>query len=335
MDYKKVLKADMQELNSLYLLHGSDDYQIDKFVEKFIERHCAKEFKDFNLDVLTEDDNSMVQLFNSVETLPFMVEKRVVIFHAYELLSGKTGMDEKLFDLISDVPETTVLLLVSHKKTDKRLKLYKEIKKQGEIIKFESLKYKKLDMWIKKQVQREDYKITNRAVKLLEEAFNNNLQRLKSELEKIIIFADDTDLITKDIVEKVISKDWLVKENIIFDFVDEIGRNNTSKALNLLFDILNEGTTPKQIIGMIARQLRLMLQSKLLSKEGLTIDQIAGRLKQHPYPVEKCLKQSKNFSIENLEKALEKLLDADYNLVTGNDDQLELELLVVELKETI
>lgn len=335
MDYKKVLKADMQELNSLYLLHGSDDYQIDKFVEKFIERHCAGEFKDFNLDVLTEDDNSMVQLFNSVETLPFMVEKRVVIFHAYELLSGKTGMDEKLFDLISDVPETTVLLLVSHKKTDKRLKLYKEIKKQGEIIKFESLKYKKLDMWIKKQVQREDYKITNRAVKLLEEAFNNNLQRLKSELEKIIIFADDTDLITKDIVEKVISKDWLVKENIIFDFVDEIGRNNTSKALNLLFDILNEGTTPKQIIGMIARQLRLMLQSKLLSKEGLTIDQIAGRLKQHPYPVEKCLKQSKNFSIENLEKALEKLLDADYNLVTGNDDQLELELLVVELKETI
>ena len=335
MDYKKVLKADMQELNSLYLLHGSDDYQIDKFIEKFIERHCAGEFKDFNLDVLTEDDNSMVQLFNSVETLPFMVEKRVVIFHAYELLSGKTGMDEKLFDLISDVPETTVLLLVSHKKTDKRLKLYKEIKKQGEIIKFESLKYKKLDMWIKKQVQREDYKITNRAVKLLEEAFNNNLQRLKSELEKIIIFADDTDLITKDIVEKVISKDWLVKENIIFDFVDEIGRNNTSKALNLLFDILNEGTTPKQIIGMIARQLRLMLQSKLLSKEGLTIDQIAGRLKQHPYPVEKCLKQSKNFSIENLEKALEKLLDADYNLVTGNDDQLELELLVVELKETI
>ena len=335
MDYKKVLKADMQELNSLYLLHGSDDYQIDKFVEKFIERHCAGEFKDFNLDVLTEDDNSMVQLFNSVETLPFMAEKRVVIFHVYELLSGKTGMDEKLFDLISDVPETTVLLLVSHKKTDKRLKLYKEIKKQGEIIKFESLKYKKLDMWIKKQVQREDYKITNRAVKLLEEAFNNNLQRLKSELEKIIIFADDTDLITKDIVEKVISKDWLVKENIIFDFVDEIGRNNTSKALNLLFDILNEGTTPKQIIGMIARQLRLMLQSKLLSKEGLTIDQIAGRLKQHPYPVEKCLKQSKNFSIENLEKALEKLLDADYNLVTGNDDQLELELLVVELKETI
>ena len=259
----------------------------------------------------------------------------MVIFHAYQLLAQKTGWDEKLIDLISDIPDTTVLLIVSHKNTDKRLKIYKEIKKAGQLLEFKELKYKKLDQWINKQVQQEGYKINNRAVKLLEEAFNNDLKRLKSELEKIIIFANDNKLITKDIVEKVISKDWLVKENIMFDFVDEIGRNNTSQALNLLFDILNDGTTPKQIIGMIARQIRLMLQSKLLSKEGLTIEQIAGRLKQHPYPIKKCLKQSRNFSIESLEQALEKLLDADYSLVTGNDDQLELEMLVIELKETI
>ncbi|MFO7819326.1 MAG: DNA polymerase III subunit delta [Halanaerobacter sp.] len=335
MGYKQVLREETANLDSLYLLHGSDDYQIEKFIEKFIEQHCPEECKDFNLDRLTENDNSMSQLFNSIETLPFMVEKRIVIFHAYDLLAQKTGLDERMIDLISDLPETTVLLLVSHKSTDKRLKVYKRIKEEGEILEFKALKYKKLDQWIKKQVQREDYKITNRAVKLLEEAFNNNLQRLKSEIEKVIIFANETDLITKELVEEVISKDWLVKENIIFDFVDEIGRNNTSQALNLLFDILNEGTTPKQIIGMIARQIRLMLQSKLLSKEGLTVDQIAGRLKQHPYPIEKCLKQSQNFSVESLERALEKLLDADYNLVTGNDDHLELELLVVELKETI
>ena len=133
----------------------------------------------------------------------------------------------------------------------------------------------------------------------------------------------------------MISKDWIVKENIIFDFVDEIGRNNAAKALQLLDDILSEGTTPKQIIGMIARQIRLMLQTKLLSKEGLTVKQIAKRLKQHPYPIEKCLKQSKNFSVNSLEKGLEKLLESDYKLVTSNNDRLELELLVIELKETI
>ena len=335
MDYKKVLKKDIKELESLYLIHGSDDYQIEMFIEKFIEQHCSEEFKDFNLDILTEDDNSFSQLYNSVETLPFSSPKRIVLFHTYELFANKTKMDENLLDVISDLPESTVLLLISHKKTDKRLKLYKKIKEEGTILEFESLKYKKLDKWIEKQVQREDYKITKQAVKLLEEAFNNNLQQLKSELEKIIIFANKTDLITKEIVEKVISKDWLVKENIMFDFVDEIGRNNTSQALNLLFDILSEGTTSKQIIGMIARQIRLMLQSKLLSRKGLTVEQIAKRLKQHPYPIEKCLKQSQNFSLESLEEALEKLQEADYNLVTGNNDQLELELLVVELKETI
>ena len=69
MDYKKVLNCNIKNLDSLYLVHGSDDYQIEKFIEKFIETHCSGEFKDFNLDQLTEDDNSVSQLFNSIETL--------------------------------------------------------------------------------------------------------------------------------------------------------------------------------------------------------------------------------------------------------------------------
>ncbi|MGM0370228.1 MAG: DNA polymerase III subunit delta [Bacillota bacterium] len=335
MDYNQVLKKDIQDLDSLYLLHGTDDYQMKQFIAKFSEQFCPEEFKDFNLDTLTENDNSMSQLFNSIETLPFLTEKRIVIFHAYDLLAKKTSLDDKLLDFISDLPTNTILLIVSHKKTDKRLKLYKKIKKEGTVLEFKALKYKKLDDWIKKQVHKKGYKIDKRAIKLLEKAFNNNLEQLKNELEKIIIFSDEADIITKSEVEEIISKDWLVKENIIFDFVDEIGRNNVSEALNLLEDILTEGTSPKQILGMVARQIRLMLQTKLLSEEGLTVKQIAKRLKQHPYPIEKCLKQSKNFTVNGLEKGLEKLLEADYKLVTGSNDRLELELLVVELKEII
>ena len=335
MNYNQILKKNIEDLDSLYLLCGSDDYQIEQFIDKFINKFVNDEFKDFNLDVLAENDNTIAELFNSIETLPFMTEKRIVVFHLYDILAKKTNLDEKLVELVSDLPETTTLLLVSHKNTDKRLKLYKKIKKLGEIIEFKALKYKKLDQWIKKEAKKEGYNITRKAIKLLEKAFNNNLQQLKNELEKLVIFSNNEDTITKDTVEKMISKDWIVKENIIFDFVDEIGRNNAAEALKLLDDILNEGTSPKQIIGMIARQIRLMLQTKLLSKEGLTVKQIAKRLKQHPYPVEKCLKQSKNFSVNSLERGLEKLLESDYKLVTSNNDRLELELLVIELKETI
>ncbi|MGM0502361.1 MAG: DNA polymerase III subunit delta [Bacillota bacterium] len=335
MDYNQILKEDVEGLESLYLLYGSDDYQIEQFIDKFINKFVDKEFKDFNLDILAENDNTISQLFNSVETLPFMTEKRIVVFHLYDILAKKTKLDDRLSDLISDLPQTTTLLLVSHKNTDKRLKLYKQIKRIGEVIEFEGLKYKKLDRWIEKQAKKQGYTITRRAIKLLEEAFNNNLQQLSTELEKIIIYSKDEDRITKEQVEQIISKGWFAKENIMFDFVDEIGKNNSAKALNLLVDILQEGTSPKQIIGMIARQLRLMLQTKLLSQEGLTVKQIAKRLKQHPYPIEKCLKQSRNFSVSSLEQGLEKLLESDYKLVTSNNDQLELELLVIELKETI
>lgn len=117
--------------------------------------------------------------------------------------------------------------------------------------------------------------------------------------------------------------------------MDAIGHQDTSLALELLTNILEEGTEPKQILGMVARQIRLMLQTKLLSRQGLRIKEIASELNQHPYPVEKCLKQSRNFTISALEEALEKLAEADYKLVTGADQELELELLVVNLQEAI
>ncbi|GAB6100236.1 DNA polymerase III subunit delta [Halanaerocella petrolearia] len=335
MQYEDILQQNVDGLESIYLAYGEDEYLLEKFVDRFITSFVDDEFRDFNLNVIKQENNLVGQLVNAAETLPFMTDKRIVVVHTYDLFTKQVKDINLLYNLLDDFPETTILLFVSYKKPDKRLKLYKKVNKIGEILEFRSLKYKKLDRWIKKRVQQEGYQIKFKAIKLLEEAFNNDLQRLQSELEKIITFVGDKNTITKSDVAAVISRDWLVKDNIIFDFVDAIGHQNTSLALELLNNILEEGTEPKQILGMIARQIRLMLQTKLLSQQGLTVKEIAKELNQHPYPIEKCLKQSRNFSVSSLEEALERLAETDYKLVTGADQEFELELLVIDLKETI
>ncbi|TDX51083.1 DNA polymerase III subunit delta [Orenia marismortui] len=335
MQHIDILKKKIKQLDSIYLIHGDDRYLIDEFISKFIDTFASKDLRDFNLNIMEEDGDLASKLINSVKTLPFMSEKRIVVVYTYDLFAKKVKDIDLIYNLIDDFPESTILLFVSYNKPKRSLKVYKRIKKKGEILKFESLKYKKLDNWVEKKIESYGYKIEKKAIMLLEEAFNNDLQRLDSEINKVITFTGEDRLITKDDVQAVISKDWLVKENIIFDFVDAIGQKNTSLALKLLADILQEGAEAKQILGMIARQIRLMLRSKLLARDGYTVDQIAKKLNQHPYPIKKCLKQSHNFSIESLEMALEKLFESDCRLVTGSDQKLEMELLVINLKEAI
>ncbi|PRX28359.1 DNA polymerase III delta subunit [Orenia metallireducens] len=335
MQHTEILNKNLDQLDSVYLIYGEDRYLIEEFIEGFTDKFASKELKDFNLNIIEEDEQLVNSLINSVKTLPFMTEKRIVIVYTYDLFKKKVKDAEIIYNLLADFPESTILLFVSYQQPKKSLKIFKEVKKVGKVLKFEALKYKKLDDWIANKIKSYGYQIENSAITLLEEAFNNDLQRLDSEINKIITFMGADKFITTSHIEGIISKDWLIEDNIVFDFVDAIGRKNTSLALKLLSDIMQQGTDAKQILGMIARQIRLMLQSKLLSNERLTVDQIAKRLNQHPYPIKKCLQQSHNFSVDSLELALEKLFETDCRLVTGSDKNLEMELLVIRLKEAI
>ncbi|MCK8826761.1 DNA polymerase III subunit delta [Natroniella acetigena] len=335
MNPETILQKDLNQLAPVYLAYG-DNYLIKEFSQQFIATFVNQEMKDFGCDLITENNEDFIyKIINSSQVMPFMSDKRIVVVHTTNLFRKKMEQTDSLIKLLDDFPKTTVLLFVSFKKPDKRLKLSKKVASIGKTLEFKELKYKKLDDWIKTKVRAEDLTIGFQAIKLLESTFNNNLQRLDAELEKIITFVGPgkNREITKQDVAQIISKDQLLKKNAIFDFVDAIGKKKNSHALNLLNQIMTDGGSPKQILGMIARQIRLMIQTKSLYRKNLTIKQIARKLSQHPYPIEKCLKQSKNFSMQGLEQGLEELHNTDINLVSKSNPELEMELLVLKLSQ--
>jgi len=337
MQNEKILNQDINELSNIYLLFGDEYYLIEEFTKKFVENFVNDELKDFNLSFINDEGEFISSLINSVNQLPFMTERRVVIFDSNRIFTNKFKKDEKerLEELLTDFPETTILLLKTSNQPDKRTKLYKRFKKLGEVLEFKSLKYKSLDEWIENRASQLGKEIERPAIKLLESTFNNELQRLSTELEKIATFIGDDKVITLSKTKKIISKDRLLKENIIFDFVDSIGKRNYGQALKLLNQIIADGQSEIGLLMMIARQIRLILQTKVLYQKGKTAKSIANRLNQHPYPIKKCIKQSRNFSILELERILEMILESNIKLVTGQDKELELELLILNIKQVV
>ena len=328
---ERVLKSNLENLANIYLLNG-DEYLLNDFLNKFKNKFINNQTSNFDFEEIEEknSDNFIDKLINSISLLPFQNQKRLVITHL-ESISKNSTITKNIKLIENKIPNSTILILVSDNKINQQRKYIKRILEVVELVNFKELQYKNLDNWIKEKANKNNKKITRNAVKLLEASFNNNLQRLETELDKIITFLDDKDTINQLEVRKIISNDIYLKENVIFDFVDAIGEKKNSKAMVLLKEILKQDKNVKRLLLMIERQFRLLLQVKILHSKGYTVDQIANKINEHPYPVKKCLKQANNFSIHSLKKSFSILHKSDINLVSKGQQELEMELLLLKL----
>ncbi|AZR73184.1 DNA polymerase III subunit delta [Anoxybacter fermentans] len=331
---ERILKAKLEDLKPVYLLFGNEPYLIDEFVSKFIKRFVDPGMKDFMLSYINEENEEDFdnKLYEVCHTVSMLSPYRIVVARCKERLIHKK--DERILTkLFKDFPKNTILLLISKNKPDGRLSFVKLIKEIGEWIEFEPLKYQNLDMWIEQQFAKEGKKVAKNGINFLEEHFHNNLQRLKSEIEKVVIYVGDKEFVTLDDIKAVISKDAILKENIIFDLVDAVGNRQIKKALLILEDMEREGESLFMILKMFIRQLHLIMFSKEMSEKGFPPEDTAKRLGQHPYPIKKCYKQARNFTMTELELALERMLQANYDIVTGKyPEKMALQLALIDMK---
>jgi DNA polymerase-3 subunit delta len=114
--------------------------------------------------------------------------------------------------------------------------------------------------------------------------------------------------------------------------VDALGRRDGRTASRIYHDLLSSGERPLPVFGMIIRQYRLMIQVKQLAPSLSTPEAIAQELGQHPYPIRKILRQSRNYSADQLITVYHKLLDTDLDIKTGRTEPtLALDLLIAAL----
>ena len=150
----KGLKEQIQkgQIGSLYLFYGEERFLIQLYEQRIKKALLLPEDEMMNLDVLqSPQDPLMVR--TSIETLPFMAERRVVIIKesgAFELKAGKLS---ELSELMQDVPETTTVVWIESK-VDKRSKLFKAVQKAGYVVEFKRLGEGELLTWICQELKR-------------------------------------------------------------------------------------------------------------------------------------------------------------------------------------
>ena len=347
------LKRDV--LAPVYLFYGNETYLIQQAVGHFVEHFSGGEDPELNCEIVDGEAVEAAEIVVRAEAAPFFTEKRLMIvknpsfFHAKpadkKAKKAQTGEEEEgnieekspvnektLLDYLENPMPTTCLIFIAGASLDKRKKLFRTLSKNGRTVEFAYLKKPELHRWLNQKAQNSGKKINYEAAEVLIKNAGPALQNLAMEWEKLDNYTTGQEVITPADVGQLVTP--AVEDNI-FVIMDAIGQKRCWEALRDIRELLLAKESPQRLLGMIARQFRLLLQISDLSGRGCTEKEIISRLKLHPYVYQKIANQKKNFNQIMLVEILSILSDLEKDIKTGRQEfypALETLLLRISLE---
>lgn len=319
-------------MNNNFLIYGDDKYLIKTNIDKILKNN--KLDKD-SIIKYNMEESSIENLINELNTYDMFQDKKIVLCDNAIFLSSEAKKDSNyntdlLIEYLKNPNPNSILILTLNQNIDERKKICKEIKKLCTIIMCNKLNDYQLIEYVKNSCSKRGYKIDNKCIDKFIKYVGNNLMNINNELTKLFLYkVEDKNILLEDI-ENVVSKN---EHSNIFDLIDSVVNNDKNKIFEIYEDIMEyENEEPTKIIVMLANQFRLILQAKILLKDGLNENEISKKLGVHPYRVKLAIQKGKNIPNEILEKYLIDLANLDIDIKSGKTNKnIGLELFFLNM----
>lgn len=307
----------------IYLLYGDERYLRRQYTDRLHKALCDGD-DTMNTHFYEGKDISIGEIIDLAETLPFLAPRRVIFISNSGLF--KSG-GEKMAEYLA-APNETTYFVFTESEVDKRSKLYKAVQAHGYVCEFSVQDENTLKRWVTGLVNKEGKKIAERTIQLFLAKTGTDMENIRMELEKLICYCMDKDVITDEDVEAICTNRIT---NHIFDMVNSIANKQTAAALQLYYDLLALKEPPMRILYLIARQYNMLLQVKELRSHGFDNRAIAPKIGVPPFIVGKYITQASHFKTSDLKSALYKCVEAEEAVKTGRiNDQMSVELLILQ-----
>jgi len=284
--------------------------------------------------------------------------------------AGSTGMEvPKLRDdgslletaLQEGFPEEQCLLLTTDT-VDKRRSLYRLMEEKGVVVDFgvasgSSRKVRSQQEAVLKNLAQETLAaagktIEPQALALLFERTGFNLWALKTQLEKLMSFAGEAALVTREQVEGLSDQ---FREEPLYELNNAVAARDCETGLLMLNRLLDQNYHPLQLLASLANELRRLLVAREFIDEHLagsfdanisyggfqkTILPVVKKKSDkespvatlHPFALHKTMVRSTTFQTVELVGSLQHLFAADLTLKSsGTPERAVMEGLIIRL----
>ena len=313
-----IRRVEKRNIDPVYFFIGEENYLKEEGLCKLKKILFSPEIEVFNYELFREEEIESVNLLDSLQTLPFMAEKKLVVIRGVEKLSSST--QELLVSYLEKPLDSTCLILLADK-PDARKNFFSILTEKAINVNFRPFDRSQVTAWIGDYFRRHGKEIKPEVASNLWEMVGNNLTLLSQEIEKIITYVGEKKKLVWTDVEPVVTGVNLVN---IFGLVEAVGKKEMERALSFLSCIFQTREGPLAIVGMLARQWRLIWEAK----QGSSLKMVSSAWSRGPSLVE----QSQRFTTSELRRGFHLLLECDSDIKsTGSHPRLILEQLIINL----
>ena len=330
---------------NIYVLQGDDDLAVRDYLQVLASQLKAESLVDLDIEYLDVRSADRAAITHALNSLSLLSPKRLVVLEAaLDALRAKDAKDW-LAETLQQLPDSCVLVmqLTDSQKYSRGEMVWEKVGNKHWLRQCLADSGKKIiwkemplpnqrDMpgWIMAEAEKQGGKgrFDGRAAAELSNLVGNNLFQARQEITKALSYVGLEGTVSREDVRLLCSQS---REEDIFAMVDEVGKRNPQRALNLLQRLLQD--LPAQyIFTMLARQVRILMMAREVLDSGGGQNELASRAHLHAFVSKKAIAQCRHFSMSELEDLYRQLDRMDEDAKTGNATlEVAMESLVADI----
>lgn len=195
------------EFSRMYFIYGEEDYLKKLYVDKIVAKTVSPEFEAFNLHILEGADVNVDRINECVEAMPLMSEYVCVLVKDFSIASLDSKELSKFNEMISNLPDTTVLIFWFYSvevKGKAWTPILKEVKKYGSVANLKKMTESDVAKILMSAAKKKNCILEKPTALKIVETAGNDLNLLLNEVEKLCFFVGNGE-INAQIVEDMVA----------------------------------------------------------------------------------------------------------------------------------
>lgn len=321
----------------LLIVYGEDAFRVKErareLVSKFQEKHDPTRLNIDEIVFSTKSELSRERVAETIMAMPFLSTKRMVRIDG--LLSFITTKPDARpwIELFAHIPESSVVLLVDSvsKEKSEKTELFKKLATEKDVHCYELplLQGPELRSWIQQRAQSHGGVIVPAVAGALVERIGPDSWGIENAIRTLVAYAGEAP-VDIEMMRTVISPEH---NEDLFGMIDALSSGRSVFALQRLAEERSAGVDEFPLFGMIARQVRLLLQVKALQDDmpGLGKQNIADAFGIHPFVAQKVLAEAKRHDFSRIRAWHSLVSELDIAMKRGLSPDVAVDRLVAEL----
>ena len=315
-------------IDNLYFFYGRDIASVEAYTKRLITKVVPNESQDMNFHIFEGKNLDLGELSDVCEGLPMFSEKTCITINDLDVESLKKDDISYLKDILSDLPQTTVVIIyitginVYKSKTrlfDKTSRFAVFCSKNGVVCEFKFKSQNDLAKIIMAKSEKQGSSISKSSAVYLAQKTLCDMLIINNEIAKLCAYANGREITNEDI-------DLLCSTQVetdSFKLADAIARGDAKRSFSILDSLYADQLDTVTIVGGISSSFIDLYRARLARDSKRTFKNAAEDFsypKNLEFKIQNAYRECSHYKTERLRKCIHYLSEADIGLKSLKTD---------------